>query len=319
MNTVPSSHEKRSIKVKEFLNDFQSGLSDMQLLRKYNLTPVGLDKFYGMLVERGILDSEEIQARNVQEPAAEIEDHPIELEESSFICPSCLASHETMFDICQNCGASFQDLISGDKLEESAVSTQANPESAAAPGALDWDEEFADYFSHQPDSEAAALVEEPVVKADSQPEHAEKADADEFASSPILGAAEGGFEDGRDEVMAGEPLAGTWDEPVDAPEEHGPTCDSCEADLTPALRDIYDHRRSRLALMLSGVLAVVAVLGFATLGIFSSYSVVRMIAIAITGLSLVFSAVFCGVGAFMELAREKVYFCPSCTRVYPRG
>lgn len=319
MNTVPSSHEKRSIKVKEFLNDFQSGLSDMQLLRKYNLTPVGLDKFYGMLVERGILDVGEIQARNAQEPAPESEEPPIELEESSFICPSCLASHETMFDICQNCGASFQDLISGDKLEESSLSTPEKPENAAAPGVLDWDEEFADYFSHQPASDPPALVEEPIVKADSQPKPVEKADPDEFASSPIPGVAECGFEDGKEEVLAGEPLTGTWDEPEDAEEEHGPTCDSCEADLAPALRDIYDHRRSRLALMMSGVLAVIAVLGFASLGIFNSYSVVRMIAIAITGLSLVFSAVFCGVGTFMELAREKVYFCPSCTRVYPRG
>ncbi len=319
MNTVPSSHEKRSIKVKEFLNDFQSGLSDMQLLRKYNLTPVGLDKFYGMLVERGILETGEIQARNAQEPAPESEAHPIELEESSFICPSCLASHEAMFDICQNCGASFQDLISDEKLREPGMSTEAKPESSASSGGLDWDEEFANYFAHQPASEAAAVAEEPALKAGAQPELAEKVDSDEFAPSPIPGVTGGGFDDSKDEIMAGIPLAGAWDEPADAPEEHGLTCDSCEADLQPALRDIYDHRRSRLALMLCGVFMVVAVLGFASLGIFSSYSVVRMIAIAITGLSLVFSAVFCGVGTFMELAREKVYFCPSCTRVYPRG
>lgn len=319
MNTVPSSQERRSIKVKDFLNDFQSGLSDMDLLRKYNLTPVGLDKFYGMLVERGILDSGEIQVRNQQEAPPEDETHPIELEESSFICPSCLASHETMFDICQNCGASFQDLISGEKLGEPEVTTQEKPESLAPAEPLDWEKEFADYFIHPPVPEEEAVAAEPIIKAEAQAELTEKAESDEFGPAQPAEVIDGGFEDTEDEIMAGLPLEETWNEPEEAPEEHGIKCEGCEENLEPALRDIYDHRRSRLALKACGVLIVLALLSFASLGIFVSYSPVRMVAIAIAGLSLVFSAVFCGVGVFMELAREKVYFCPSCNRVYPRG
>lgn len=318
MNTVPSSHEKRSIKVKDFLNDFQSGLSDMELLRKYNLTPVGLDKFYGMLIDRGILDPGEIQARNAQESTPENENHPIELEESSFICPSCLASHEAMFDICQNCGASFQDLISGEKLRESEMKTEEKPEVGPSASSLDWDKDFADYFSHEPQAEAQPAGEQ-ALETKPATTVAEKNDSDEFGPAPAGGLVEGGFEDTREDIMSAIPLADTWDEPVGAPEENGIKCESCEEELAPALRDIYDHRRSRLALILCGVFAVVAVLGFASLAVFTSYSAVRMIAVAVTGLSLIFSAVFCGVGAFMELAREKVYFCPSCNRVYPRG
>lgn len=319
MNTVPSSHEKRSIKVKEFLNDFQSGLPDMQLLRKYNLTPVGLDKFYGMLIERGIIDAGEITARDAPESAPENEARPIELEESSFICPSCLASHEAMFDICQNCGASFQDLISGEKLREPEVKPEEKLDSTAAPDALDWEREFSDLFTHQPTLDDAVVHSESAVGQGPRIDPAGNSDSDEFGADRAGGVTAGGFDDARDEIMAGIPLAGTWDGPTDVPDEHGPKCGSCRGDLEPALRDVYDNRRSRVALMLCGVCVVVAVLGFASLGIFTSYSPLRMVAIAITGLSLVFSAVLGGVGAFMELAREKVYFCPSCNRVYPRG
>ena len=63
MDTAQSSQHKRSIKVKEFLEDFRSGASDDELMEKYQLSAAVLERFYGMLVERGILDSEETQSR----------------------------------------------------------------------------------------------------------------------------------------------------------------------------------------------------------------------------------------------------------------
>jgi hypothetical protein len=63
MDTAQSTQHRRSIKVKDFLEDFRSGASDDQLMEKYQLSATGLERFYGMLVERGILDSEETQSR----------------------------------------------------------------------------------------------------------------------------------------------------------------------------------------------------------------------------------------------------------------
>ena len=61
MDTAQGSHQKRSIKVKQFLGDFRSGASDEELMEKYRLGEAGLDRFFNMLVERSILAPEEIE------------------------------------------------------------------------------------------------------------------------------------------------------------------------------------------------------------------------------------------------------------------
>ena len=60
MNTVQTSQEKRTIKVKDFLDDFHGGMPDGELLKRYHLTPAGLEKFYSMLLDRHILGSQEL-------------------------------------------------------------------------------------------------------------------------------------------------------------------------------------------------------------------------------------------------------------------
>ena len=52
MNTVQNGQEKRSIRVKDFLDDFYAGMTDDELLTKYRLTPTGLERFYDMLQEK---------------------------------------------------------------------------------------------------------------------------------------------------------------------------------------------------------------------------------------------------------------------------
>jgi hypothetical protein len=114
MNTADSTQEKRTIKVKDFLEDFRAGMDDGGLQLKYHLTQVGLEKFYSMLMDRGILSPQELQeSYRRQEPqdsyqgrkrgAQDPDDSASET--SSFICPRCLTSHETMFDVCPKCGS----------------------------------------------------------------------------------------------------------------------------------------------------------------------------------------------------------------------
>lgn len=130
MNTVQNAQVKRSIRVKDFLNDFQSGMHDEELLERYHLTPTGLERFYDMLQERAIISPQELLDRYSQNAATAFEGEEEEVDSSSFICPSCLASHKTMFDICPNCGVSFQEMISREDPE-------GQPEVNAAPGEAD--------------------------------------------------------------------------------------------------------------------------------------------------------------------------------------
>ena len=83
MNTVHNDQERRSIKVKEFLQDFYGGMMDGDLLAKYRLTPTGLEKFYTMLQDKGILYPEEISARYAQIASQERPDDNGEVEETS--------------------------------------------------------------------------------------------------------------------------------------------------------------------------------------------------------------------------------------------
>ncbi|MBM3301104.1 MAG: hypothetical protein FJY85_14255 [Deltaproteobacteria bacterium] len=59
--------------------------------------------------------------------------------------------------------------------------------------------------------------------------------------------------------------------------------------------------------------------GAGALSFFDGYSLGRLFVVYITGMFLLFGAVFGAVGSFMYLAREKVYYCESCERIYPRG
>jgi|GEM_PF-1185354 len=64
MDTAQTSHEKRSIKVKDFLQDFRGGMPDRDLMEKYDLSATGLEKFYNMLLDRNIIDYTEFEDRS---------------------------------------------------------------------------------------------------------------------------------------------------------------------------------------------------------------------------------------------------------------
>ncbi len=304
MNTVQSSQEKRSIRVKDFLEDFRKGSLDAEMLKKYHLTPVGLEKFYSLLSERGIITQAELQEHHRLESLQERE---LSTETSSFICPCCLASHEEMFDICPSCGVSFQEMISSETLSSSqpreATNSMADDLKYEAAPAVPIPDE-------PPVSVPPAIIEpeEPNKQLNSENEDGYFLNADDLAK------ASAGFDDSFDEI--GE-LDSIDEDKLD--QQDAILCDSCDGDMQPGLRDIYDRARSKQTLIVSGICFVLGFLGSLAVGLFDGFSFVRLVAVYATGLLLLFGAVFLGIGAFMYMAREKVFFCPSCTRIFPRG
>ncbi len=299
MNTQ-ANQEKRTIKVKDFLDDFRSGMIDSEILEKYHLTQGGLDKFYSMLIERGILEHQELEDHYSRDGSMETA-AKCDSEKSSYICPCCLISQETMFDICPNCGVSFQELLERENLEKSQcdllLSSNVNIENKVEP------------------KPAQDSVEFPM--ADFLDKNYHKASVDE---SDLLGAAHinnvsAGFVDSADEVVSGLPL--------DCADETEKTisiqCANCQEEMSPALKDTYDHTRGRLGLIISGVCFLVAFMGSVAINYMDGFSLFRLAIVFTVGLSLLFGAGLFAVGSFIYLARERVFFCSTCGRVYPRG
>jgi len=316
MNSAPSTQEKRSIKVKEFLADLRSGMDDGYLLTKYRLTPVGLDKFYAMLVERGILSRDELSGRDVREVAPEGRKAPFDSDKPSFICPACLTAHDTMFDICPCCGVSFQELIRGQ--------TKANKPPA--------EQKDHDYFfgqREQTDDAKGDLFVSP------SPNYGERAPNVRTPAENLLKAAgkeesefarpfdwrrnNSHFDERLDDIVCGMPLDDNYAYEDRTGAQSAVTCENCQGEAVPALRDIYDRKRSVLSLTLAGISLFLGLIGAIAVSFFEGYSLARLLVVYVTGLFLLCGGVLCAVGAFMSLAREKVYYCASCGRVYPRG
>lgn len=54
---------KRTISGKQVLEDIRAGMTDMQLIRKYDLHPPGLQKLFNKLIETGLITQEELDER----------------------------------------------------------------------------------------------------------------------------------------------------------------------------------------------------------------------------------------------------------------
>jgi hypothetical protein len=315
MNTVQNTQEKRTIKVRDFLEDFRSGMNDEGLQEKYHLTLVGLERFYSMLLDRGILSPQELQdtyrrpasSKSATEPAPD---------SSSFICPRCLASHETMFDICPNCGVSFQELIDQEQpvtaqgADKAAAREKADEDSAVPQSVLD---EIFLTPRKKESVQPASPVSEEVFASGSQMDK-----GDDFLQNDDFAKFQSGYEEPTDEVVSGMPLqyADSPDRGFGVPEV---CCDSCRNPMEPALRDIYDRQRAYTALIAAGICFVLGLVGSAAVTLFGSFSWIRLLVVCGTGMSFLFGTALLSVGAFLYLARENVYYCPACKRVYPRA
>lgn len=313
MNTGQANQEKRTIKVRDFLDNFRGGMSDEEILKKYHLTPVGLEKFYGMLLERGILLSHEIDEHYRQENLRETEDGSNGLDKSSFICPCCLSSHDTMFDICPNCGVSFQELMSRNNTEEETLAEKEASQSIKRTSQNEvfpmFDESANEDLLDIPGAELLGKASSKSTKRDSG--RADFVGREEQTKNPPK------YDDALDEIIPGMPLEYVDDSHARHPEVKV-RCEACDETMEPVLRDVYDRGRSYLTLLLAGAALMLGILGVLGLGFFSAYSVARLLVLYATGLSLLSGVAFLTAGLFMYMARERVYFCPICSRVHPR-
>jgi hypothetical protein len=300
MDAAQTSHEKRTINVKDFLQDFHSGLSDQHLLKKYNLTESGLETFYQMLEDRGILEPDQLRTRQCgPDQRAQV---PLDLSEerSSYICPRCLASHETMFDICPSCGVSFHELISQDKGITAAP--PKDDENRKIRDRSFGDEEVGEHRAVETDLHSPLISKNPSTDPTE-----DFFDDDRIPKFPS-------FEDSLEEIVSGAPLEPSSTEVHSSPA----SCASCECETEPGIRNIYDRKMALQALTFAGVSFVIGFLGIVALSLFEGQSLARLVVFFCTVAAMLVGVILATTGAFLLLAREKVYICPACHRAYPR-
>lgn len=318
MNTVQSTQEKRTIRVKAFLEDFRGGACDADLKTKYNLTSAGLERFFSLLIERDIIDQEEWSAHQASQAAAAAQIEAESDEPTEFVCPSCTYTDAGPFDQCPRCGLSMKDFMEDLPPYQYPVTDGrrqfAQPAQGAAtagPGSVGSDE-----------SEMVSCFGRPLgipVREDTasgqRPRPASVHHAAGLAATPEFPVIQPGSEYDREEVIPGMPLQ--------YPEETGhqeevAVCDSCKERLYPELRHIYDRSGSLLALTLSGLMLLLGFAGAWGVTLFQSYSAARLFVIYFAGMSLLLGCIFMAIAIFMlVLAREKVLCCYNCGRSFP--
>ncbi len=299
MDAAQATHEKRTINVKQFLDDFQSGLTDLNLMQKYNLTENGLATFYKLLDERGILKLEET-LRNHSAPQPSHEDSfEFPDEKSSYICPRCLASHEIMFDICPSCGVSFHELISQD--------SSLTGSDQSKDGTLQKQEKSAMMAEQKEFSELRASFDSDSGKdlsGNSVTDIVENDDIPKFER----------FETSLEQIVSAQPFDSV-DEPDDSP---GVRCDSCDRPTEAGIKNIYDRKRALKTGITAAICFVCGFMGIIGLSLFQAQSFSRLIIFFCTVATILAGVSLATVTAFLFLAQEKVYICRICNRSYPR-
>ncbi|MEJ2715878.1 MAG: hypothetical protein P8182_01875 [Deltaproteobacteria bacterium] len=327
MDAAQTSQVKRTIKVKDFLEDFRSGRSDEELADKYHLSSAGLEKFYSMLLERKILDAGELEVRGEQ-PDADLPEESIEeSEEFGSLCPACLSPRETAAEPCSVCGYAAEEFV------EQADEQELEPEDEEKIQDLDSraDLAFEDWLPHESDEEEfaaspAELETEPdKVPFEGSPDTDFYGDAighegeEEFVRSPELERYYSEFDDSAEEVVPGMPFA--YEDSYESTDPSANArCEACDKPVEAGVRKIYDRSGSYLALALGGICLALGFVGAGILNGFPGYSVARLVVIYFTGMSMLLGGFLLALALFMfYLAKEKVYHCYHCGRVYPRA
>ncbi len=102
---------KRQVSAKEVVTDLRAGLTDLELMRKYELSPTGLGSLLGKLVKMGVVDQSELDARKsgvkatkADSPARSRTSPGPARAASTLMCPSCRFQVPSDSDECPRCG-----------------------------------------------------------------------------------------------------------------------------------------------------------------------------------------------------------------------
>ncbi|MEW6347701.1 MAG: hypothetical protein AB1646_01450 [Thermodesulfobacteriota bacterium] len=126
---------KRQVSAKEVVTDLRAGKTDLELMRKYELSPKGLESLLNKLVQKGIVAPAELDSRKSRVTSAP-EARPAEPRTrpqapqptSSFKCPSCGLPQAGDSEECPRCGLVLR------KQQESPMRDQ--PPLGPAPGVV---------------------------------------------------------------------------------------------------------------------------------------------------------------------------------------
>ena len=323
MNTVQSDPQKRSIKVKDFLVDFRDGLSSDDLMQKYHLTPAGLDRFYTLLVDRGVLDSVELEEH---QGSANIEESHEYAGNSShgtsgsntLICPSCYHAQATPFEFCPSCGRSTTaGTENAARLDKSDHVTNADEETHVGrwPDAETMSPVRRTSLKGKPGQPIEIPLNEVEMEVLPSPDKPENGlDPFDFSELQAVHPAE----EEEDEIVPGLPFE--YGDALGDQEGREPSlCAECDRPLFQVVHSIYTKGRSILGLAFAGVFLVLGFLGAWGVTLFQGYSYLRLVVIYFTGISLLIGSMFLVIGIFMLLlARQNVLYCDGCGRIYPR-
>lgn len=325
MINYQQKQEITSSLIQDLLVDIRSGMVEEEIARKYGFgIPQVLDES-GQDIRGGGAPECSPSAPDTPIPQVSAGLSPQEAEESAFICPTCLTAFATMFDICPNCSASVQE----------AIGTPADKGSSEEPVSVEAHQNFINTSGSkegqcQTETCSAATLEPTEFHVGAQNE-----------KGPIPG----GIVNQRPGTHLNEsvPVSGMRapGEPhVTKPSLQTPSsinvsrhkerqrgvgsapslrCESCKSTMTPALRDIYDRSRGGQSIIGASIFFLLAYLSCVLLSFLETPSLTRLTIFFLGGIFVLSGSVLAAVGAFMCLAREKVYFCSRCKRTYPRA
>jgi hypothetical protein len=325
MGMAQGTQDKRSIRVKDFLDDFRSGMSDDGLVDKYNLTRTGLDRFYGLLLDRQILAPHELEGRDpIRDDYDDPADAAIDVK-SRLICPKCQAVHQQDRDSCSECGTALalgaEAVAGGAAPFPEALLINADhsePEEKEASQPVQAKPLKKDLFDSAQGANPSRPIEipliedpEPVRPANHGAEEPELVRVDRF-DAPFVG-----YDDSAEEVVPGMPL-----QFGDADKADGKTqgkCPACNEILDSSVRKVYDAKWALLALAASAAFLLLGCGGAAALTFIEGYSPLRLAVIYATAVGLLTGSALLALALHMLLfAREKAYVCHGCDRAYPR-
>ncbi len=309
----------------ELLADLRAGLSEGEVAAKYGLNPCIFEgrktstseKHKGKSAVDGVIEPSAHDPSNV----AVKED----LAESSFICPACLTSFGVMFDICPNCAASVQEAVAKDtRSADDAAVQKHEPTSDPIKEECRVDAESPRQSKPENKPKASSVPDLTGEQVSSLARETAGISRTELDASTNRGRHEHKTKVGTEKISNAQnrnrPLNNTAQD-TDHKLVASPSlrCDSCQSLMAPALRDIYDRTRSLHAILSATICFLIAFLCCVMLNFLDGPSLSRITVFFFGCLTFLMGGILMGIGAFMYLAREKVYFCPRCKKTYPRA
>jgi hypothetical protein len=108
--------QKLKISAKQILADIKTGATNEFLMKKYGVSPKGLQSIFDKLIAAGVATTEIINFRGYEETAIKTDGTIVIAqltgeEPKQFLCPACHMPQNKEFDICPQCGIIVEKFI----------------------------------------------------------------------------------------------------------------------------------------------------------------------------------------------------------------